>query len=91
VTDYSREEDWTYFEFGVCARACVCVYVYVCVRVRVCNVVWVGSCIVCMHHACACASVCVCSLHMARASLERRYDELCRSKVDVEQRGVDGD
>jgi len=31
------------------------------------------------------------SLHMARAWPERRYGELWRSKVDVEQRGVEGD
>jgi len=31
------------------------------------------------------------SLHMARASPERRYCELWRSKVDVEQRGAEGD
>jgi len=31
------------------------------------------------------------SLHMARASPERRYGELRKSKVDVEQRVAEGD
>jgi len=31
------------------------------------------------------------SLHLARASPERKYGEIWRSKVDVEQRGAEGD
>jgi hypothetical protein len=31
------------------------------------------------------------SLHIERASPERRYGELWKSKVDVEQRGAEGD
>ena len=31
------------------------------------------------------------SFHMARAALERKYSELLGSKVDMEQRGAEGD